>query len=247
MHRSEAASQFAPRRSYGVILLNSAADAVCLVQRKNSFGFLTCVVDNVLLATGKRDLTATLSTITLSEKRKLLEFSWDELWKDCGGGENTLTKKQECRARFEWLGLRDIVKTLDDKGEQWQNDELADWGFPKGRLLQEGELPLRCAMRELHEETGIDPSQYEVIRNAMVNSSIPLFDRHKGTDGRMYEAGFFVCKARHALQIDAPPKTVVASKEIRACSWTTITDARRKLRPALFALLEQAMQTNRRL
>lgn len=216
--------------SYGIILINPTTSDVCLVQRKDSFGYLTCIVDNHVLASGQRDTAETLSTITTHEKEKLMTLSWDELWKDCG---NINQNKQECEARFEWLGIRDAVKALDERGEEWCDTETSHWGLPKGRMSKtDEETGLRCAIRELKEETGIDRSWYDVISSSM-------YDEFVGTDGRVYKAEYYVCCAKPQLVID---DTLKCSKEIRHVAWKSLKDAEKLLKSSTYELVKNGIE-----
>lgn len=83
----------------------------------------------------------------------------------------------------------------------------ASWGFPKGKVNQEEE-PLRCAIREVHEETGFDISNY--------------------TDPECYFEQFIRDqKVRLYIVQNIPRTTKFEPKtrcEIKACEWFAIND-----------------------
>ena len=140
--------------SYGIILLSQDLQKVCVIQQKESNGYLTCLCDN-----SNFDISATLETITKDEKDKLLTWPWNNLWNDIQDRSNELEFK--CQSRFEWLNIRNIVQSMDARGHQWKSDQK--WSLPKGRLEpRDNENKVRCAQRELMKDTNIPHSDYHL-------------------------------------------------------------------------------------
>lgn len=204
------------KSSFGVVIVN-AQNQVLLVQRKDSFGYLACV-DNSRL--GHENIAETLGTITIHERDKLLSCGWDELWKNCGMVNRSDAYKKQCHARFEWLGIRGTVAVMDKRGEQWQTEN--SWGLPKGRMAKiDNETALRCALREMQEETGLNANQIKVNHSAGT-----LIDSYKGTDGRIYRSVYYVANIQGGLEhLAAAPDT----KEVRQVKWASPEECRAKL------------------
>jgi len=227
-------------QSYGVVLFSKELNQILLIQRKDSFGYITCI-DNKTI--DFKDVAETLATITVEEKNKILSLDWDHLWSDVmknpsesNANANAPTKryKDECKARFEWLGIRETVQSLDCKGEKWKSEN--EWGLPKGRMSTiDNETGQRCALRELKEETGVTNCK-------LVKKINPIKDFFVGTDGKQYTCLYYV-----AMIADDPPSfrgssfPSTSNKEIRKCEWCTIDECRIKLKPSTFNVVENAV------
>lgn len=202
--------------SYGIILFdNQVQPNVLLIQRKDSFGYMACIENSTITV---KDVSETLATITTAEKNKLLQFDWDQLWADCFPNNKNMSLKQECKTRFEWLGIRDTVKALDDRGEQWKIEN--QWGLPKGRMSRvDNENGLRCALRELEEETGIRSNDID-----MATSLGTLNDEYIGTDGNIYKSIYYIGKIKSEFN-----KPFSANSEVRSCDWNTTEQCNQRL------------------
>lgn len=214
-----------PKQSFGIILFNDATcEKVCLVQRKDSFGYLVCICHNHELANGTRDITETLATITKDEKNKLLTYSWDQLWQDCCPNH---TNKRECEARFEWLGIRDTVRTLDRRGEKWQPEN--QWGVPKGRMAtSDNETALRCALREVKEEAGIDGINILAKLGTLSEETI-------GTDGKHYNSAYYIGIQQEQEKVDT-----TSNNEIRKVEWCTLAQCQERLPASTYRIVSEA-------
>ncbi len=218
----------AANSSFGIILIAFVKDEeprVCLVQRKNSFGYISCIMHSESIT------SETLSTITREEKDKLLSYSWDDLWKDCcGSGGDTTKLYHKCKAKFEWLSIRDTIKMLDDKCN-WQHDQM--WSLPKGRTCDANELPLRCAMREMYEETGINCAGQTKIKFI---STPTLKDEYEGTNGKKYASTYYLFVTTDIV----PPSVASTNKEVKQAEWKTLAEAQKILQKSTFDVIQQA-------
>ncbi len=213
-------------KSYGIILV--CDDKILLIQRKDSFGYLTCI-DNVDI--NHHDVSETLETITLEEKEKLLKLDWDQLWQDAKSGNvNRGNKyKDACKARFEWLGIRETVQALDRRGQNWKTNN--EWGLPKGRMSNaDDEIGQRCALRELKEETG--------LRGELVGRNF-FTDAFIGTDGKKYETNLYIGSITPALALTGKKQ----KHEIRKIEWCTVDECKERLRPSTFSTILGALTT----
>ena len=214
-------------RSYGIIAY--VEDKVLLVQRKDSFGYITCIDNGTI---NQRDIAETLSTITKDEKEKLLTWNWDQLWADIGLQNRTEYKKQ-CEARFEWMGIRETIQSLDQRGEKWRDEN--EWGLPKGRMSSiDNENTQRCAQRELKEETGL---------TVLCDHRLGAFnDEFIGTDGKHYSTTYYVGRIQKMDTLSNQPREI---RQIQLCS---VEQCRQRLRPTTADLIhlvfEKLNETN---
>ena len=216
------------KRSFGVIILDKTS-RVLLVQRKDSFGYLACI-DNEKL--GHEKVSEPLKTITLQERDKILSLDWDQLWEDCQPAYATELYKKQCQARFEWLGIREIVAAMDQRGEQWQPEN--SWGLPKGRMSKT-ETALRCALREVQEETGLTSDDIRV------DDSVGTFkDTYIGTDGKQYSATYY---AARLVGTDEGRTHEFDETEVRQIRWATLEECQTNLtiQPSTCLVIEQTI------
>lgn len=222
-HHHPISPPVSPIQSYGIILFSN--NRVLLIQRKDSFGYITCI-DNKDI--GHKDIADTLATLTIEEKKKIITYTWDQLWFDVKGPTKN-DGKDECKARFEWLGIRDTVRSLDQRGEKWTVEN--EWGLPKGRMsLADNHIGQRSALRELKEETGITKCN-------LVPTTNPLIDTFIGTDGKTYTCAYYVATACSDIIPRIPTN---AANEIRNIQWVPVAECNLRLRPSTSAIIETA-------
>jgi len=176
-----------PITSYGIILFRSSSEGLqfLMLRRKDSFGFIDFI-------RGKYSpynifqIQQLVNQMSVSEKKRLLEESYENLWKEMWGEtlmyqykneEQTSFKKFEIiKAGIEVdskiINLEDIIKKSTT---QWLETE---WEFPKGRRNNK-EKDLECALREFEEETGISQRCINVIENIFPFEEIFIGSNHK--------------------------------------------------------------------
>ena len=103
--------------------------------------------------------------------------------------------------------------------EGWDEPE---WGFPKGRREYK-ETDYFCAIREFHEETGIDTALLHQIKNI-----IPMEENFMGSNFKTYKHKYYLMYMNYA---DTMIKTNFQKSEVSRISWKTIEESVAAIRP----------------
>ena len=194
-----------------------------MICRRHSFGYVEFVRVNFDL----RDepyIRQLMSEMTKDERAKLrvkpFRQLWTDLWQNTHTHPRYANEYARAEKRFEILRQSLLYRRLDRTiGTEWHQPE---WGFPKGKRNRE-ETSLACALREMHEETGIAPSARDAYRVFMADVSAqrvierergttestdlhlhaaeaaglaaPSVEMFQGTDGRKYRHVYFIAEA----------------------------------------------------
>jgi predicted NUDIX family NTP pyrophosphohydrolase len=135
---------------------------------------------------------------------------------------------------YRRLGDAAEVLLVHPGGPFWRNKDEGAWMIPKG-LVEEGEQPLACALREFEEELGARPE----------GTPVPLCRiRQKG--GKWVEAfalegdldaGAIVS---NSFSAEWPPKSGMFQSfpEVDRAAWFPLADAREKILPSQAPILD---------
>lgn len=189
-----------PLTSYGILLFRrrpaekiGGADVVVtgqslptieylMICRRHSFGYVEFVRVNFDLR-NESYIRQLLSEMTKNERAKLrvkpFRQLWTDLWQNTHTHPRYTSEYTRAEKRFEILRLSPLFRRLDRTiGSEWHQPE---WGFPKGKRNRE-ETSLACALREMHEETGIAPSARDAYRVFMADINAHLVVTFGRTD-----------------------------------------------------------------
>jgi len=113
---------------------------------------------------------------------------------------------------------------------------LGNWGFPKGGGKGKEDI-LACALREMEEETGVTPSDINLI----TSERLYYVDEFKVRNGiKALKARYFIAKIKKKSALNTTKQLEVPGAELRSAKWFPIEKALRKLRPSREAVLRQA-------
>ena len=121
-------------------------------------------------------------------------------------------------------------------GPFWKNKDLEAWSIPKGEF-EDNEEPLTAALREFEEETGKKLS----AKNSFELTPV------KQKSGKLIfawaiEADIDPDKiVSNSFEVEWPPKSgkMQSFPEIDKAGWFSITEAKKKINPAQYALIEE--------
>ena len=221
-----------PITSYGIILFRSSLKGLqfLMLRRKDSFGYIDFM-------RGKYSpynivhIQNIINEMSVDEKNKLLNDSFDNLWDNMWGNIKNLQYKNEesvSSKKFDLIKsgvildevkitLKDIIEKSDTK---WKETE---WEFPKGRRnYQENDLD--CAIREFEEETGNYKSSINIIENV-----VPFEETFIGTNHKSYKHKYFLAYSKENNfedNLENYQKTEVSKLE-----WKTIDECLESIRP----------------
>ena len=199
-----------------------------MLRRKDSFGYID-FVRGKYSTYNMYQIQNIINEMSLIEKDKILNKSFDELWSKMWGNAQNIHYKNE-----EQLSIKkfEIIKTgilINNKNINLQDIVTnsittwpeTEWEFPKGRRDQK-EKDLECALREFEEETGI--SKHDIV---IVDNIFPFEETFIGSNHRPYKHKYFLAftdkigDALHNFQ-----KTEVSKIE-----WKTIENCVESIRP----------------
>lgn len=120
-------------------------------------------------------------------------------------------------------------------GPFWKNKDAGAWTIPKG-IVEPGEDPRACALRELREETGLDYTG-EVIELGAITQKA----------GKRVRAWAAECEFDPAslvsmtFEMEWPPKSGrrATFPEVDRAGWFALDEAREKINPAQAVLLDR--------
>jgi len=134
------------------------------------------------------------------------------------------------------------IMLLNRQNQVWvgqrRDTTLEAWQMPQGGL-DEGEAPKDGALRELHEETGIDSNLVEIVAQAQQEY---LYDLPEDLIGKLWKGRYrgqrqYWFLARF-LGADADVKIETAEPEFRAWRWVEAEELPRLIVPFKRALYE---------
>lgn len=166
------------------------------------------------------------SHLTNSEKKRVMECSFDELWEDLWLKDFILKKtKEKCKDTFNKNidRIRNVISSSIVNIDSY-------WGFPKGKR-KPYETEEYCALREFKEEVNID------LHNKLTTDTI--IESYEGSDGRIYSTKYFIYtvpKKIYPPKFDSKKKLrkedrLIISNEVTSVRWITLKNALNQLNP----------------
>lgn len=163
------------KKAYGVALFNfntkTNEPELVMVRKHVSFYF----VEFVNKPQNRRDeekLIHMFSNMTRDEKVEILSLDFSRMYSkiwfsnpekpDAKMSTDRIEKYLHLKSNFDKNFLVDKGEKLRELIDKSQNIESL-WEIPKGRKNSPQEKDLKCAVREFEEETGIPPSDYQVL------------------------------------------------------------------------------------
>jgi 8-oxo-dGTP pyrophosphatase MutT (NUDIX family) len=232
-----------PVTSYGIILFRSSLNGLqfLMLRRKDSFGYID-FIRGKYSPHNIEHIQSIVNEMSIYEKEKILNESFDNLWKNMWGNISNLQYRSEeftSSKKFEIIRsgiILDNVKiTLKDIVEKSNtNWKETEWEFPKGRRNYQ-EKDLDCAIREFEEETGIAKSDISIIENVMPFEEIFIGTNHKSYKHKYFLAYFNEnCRENN---LENYQKTEVSKLE-----WKTYNECLESIRP--YSLEKKQLITN---
>ena len=187
------------RLSCGIFLLSRKSGRlhVCVVKKRHTYSIM-----DILGGTYTGDTMAHVVN-TMSKREQSLLGSFDAMWVDVWGSLDIATDMYQ-RGKVRYAELRpDTVAIVASVEPIYE--------IPKGRPNLREPI-LTCAMREHSEETGIVPTDYEIMQ------PFPQL-RYYFTDmGKLYKYIYFIAYSVHCRATD------VSNCEIDHVRWLSLPD-----------------------
>lgn len=231
-----------PIISCGIICRRPETGGFLMVQRKDSFAFVEFMRGKYNVS-NRRYLLELFEGMTQDERSAVETMEFDALWKMLWNGfakSKSRPEYEEASKKFERLraGVR-INGDARDTDIAWlimatRGRDAPEWGFPKGRRAVSNESDVDCALREMHEETGIHRDQVQLMVREDTGEVARFEETFRGNNGVDYRHVYFL-----ADLIDAEAVLRTCDREIKDARWTspdTIVDlvADAPTRAALF-------------
>jgi predicted NUDIX family NTP pyrophosphohydrolase len=128
------------------------------------------------------------------------------------------------------------VMLVHPGGPVWKNKDLGAWSIPKGEYNEE-EAPLEAALRELHEETGVQIKQSKCVPLTPIKQKsgkqVLAWAMKGDLDTDHIKSNLF--------EFEWPPKSGKKQffPEVDKAGWFTFPEAKEKINPAQVALLDE--------
>lgn len=225
-----------PIMSLGIILYRENAlvgREYLMICRRNTLGFVEFMRGKYNLENYKY-IYDLFSIMTKAERESIVMNNFDTLWnklwlnKSCKQFFNEFdnSKKKFIKLKEGYKINNNIINFMIINSSVPYKYNTPEWGFPKGRRNIK-ETDIKCAIREFHEETNIDGSQY------IINNKIkPIHEIFFGTNNIRYEHIYYVAKyIGNETDIEIDKNNFNMVSEISDINWFKYKDALRRIRP----------------
>jgi 8-oxo-dGTP pyrophosphatase MutT (NUDIX family) len=199
-----------------------------MVQRRYTLGYIEFIrgrynVENV------DGVGALFEQMIQDEIDKIASSNYDQLWLEFWGPKQKKNSEYYiAKGKFDNL-INGIPFSINFYTSNIKPKyKSLEWGFPKGRKLNNNsEIPeddLTCALREFHEETGIDANKLRILDNIK-----PFVETFIGTNGKTYRHVYFIGLLE--LEDINNVELLVGNSEIYKLGWFNYDEAINMIRP----------------
>jgi 8-oxo-dGTP pyrophosphatase MutT (NUDIX family) len=224
-----------PITSYGVIAFKASNYGIqyLMLRRKDSFGYID-FVRGKYSPYNISQIQDIVNEMSIDEKRRILEESFETLWKNMWGNITTTQYKAEENASMKKMEIIKAGVTINDKlitlEEIVNNSDTkwfeTEWEFPKGRRNYK-EKDLDCALREFEEETGISASKLNIVDNVL-----PFEETFIGTNHKSYKHKYFLAFYNDNNKTDENENlNGYQVTEVSKLEWKTLDKCLESIRP----------------
>lgn len=204
------------KKSIGIALCRRArVPQILLIKSRTTYNFKAFVFGKYRPWDSDRILTI-LNNTTLEEKIILwtcdFEKMWHHVWLRVPRSDDEFYSFfLNCRTRFERFISKDSGKRFKSFISRATNTELG-WEIPKGHP-EPNETEMDCAVREMQEETGIDPTSYTILYNVT-----PLCDSHED-NSVVYISKYFVAWTKEDISLRIDFANMHQISEVSCIGW----------------------------
>ena len=231
-----------PITSIGIITFRNTNRGLeyLMIRRKDSLGFVDFMRGKYSIY-NKLYILNIINEMTINEKNKLLNNTFEELWSELWGntiGIQYRSEEKNSKEKFELLkvGINNVNNkyTLDslikESNTKWSEPE---WGFPKGRRNYQ-EKDIIAAIREFEEETGYSKNALHIIQNF-----IPIEEIFTGSNYKSYKHKYYLAYMNNDVERGQFQDTEVSKLE-----WFTLTETINYIRPYNLEKISLIKQVN---
>jgi len=232
-----------PITSYGIIVFRKSENGLQLlmIRRKDSFGYID-FIRGKYIPYNIEQIQNCVNEMSIPEKLKLLNTSFDVLWKNMWGNININQYKSEeymSLKKFNTIMSGIVVEDICDHSFSYSSKLIkledvinmsntswveTEWEFPKGRRNQM-EKDLDCALREFEEETGY--SRYDI---SIIENIFPLEEIFIGSNHKSYKHKYFLAMINSDDDVDVDMKNYQKT-EVSKLEWKTVQECISCIRP----------------
>ena len=201
-----------PIKSYGIVAYTKNKNIIkfLLVQRKDSMGYTDFMRGKYKTSDGGVDyekLQIIIEEMTEEEKFKLLNFSFEELWKEMWLDHHSGIYVKERANAYKMYTSVDFVPMI--KNSLPSKYHSTEWGFAKGRKNL-NESGLECAIREFKEETGLFDDDFRIIPRFN-----PVAENFIGSDGIKYSHIYYLAEVKNNIDMRFRSKNSCLLQEVK--------------------------------
>ncbi len=190
-----------PIMSYGIILYHIDPGGniwYLLGRRRDTIEYLE------YLRGGLPCLDKYFELMTVSERERIMKYSFEELWNDAWLHVEIKYNNELKNAATQNYN-NTIITAKDCIKRTFSNITEPLWCFPKGKKNNK-ESEITCAFREFIEETGIK------IDYTNLKTFMPCTEIFKGSNNKLYGTIYYIAEAPYKL---VPFKKIYTPKSIR--------------------------------
>ena len=231
--------------SYGIICFRFKTDKdtitpeYLMVQRHKSLNYVE-FVRGKWSKNNRKYLIQMFSNMTEEERSDIGNLGFAQIWKGLWKKKEFNSSDREYReskAKFDDLKNGYLIENKDGSRIRLCIDYLltnskstiseSEWGFPKGKRLNEKESDFNCAMREFVEETSIKPSFVDV------KTYKPYEEEFSGSNNIRYKHVYYLAQCstnNDKIAFSKDINDIVDIDEIRNVIWFKHTDGLEMIR-----------------
>jgi 8-oxo-dGTP pyrophosphatase MutT (NUDIX family) len=216
-----------PITSIGIVCHNLKKNKYLMIRRKHTVSYIS-FIRGIYNLYDISYITKLFNYMTVDEKKKILEYEFDFLWKDLWMFNIKHMGKYFKNIKNKFYKIKDgitidnriyILKDIiENSSNNWKEQE---WGFPKGKKIK-NETNLSCAKREFEEETCISEDKY-IILNIK-----PVKEIFTGLNGLQYKYIYYIAQMKE--DVDVSLETRFQKMEISDIKWLSVINCYDKIR-----------------
>jgi 8-oxo-dGTP pyrophosphatase MutT (NUDIX family) len=200
-----------------------------MIQRKDTLGYVEFIRGKYSVSNVDY-IQSLFNQMTIDELTRLENYDFETLWNALWSNHISRQYKSEydnALAKYNSLGIdsesgRTLIEYIKQCNREWITPE---WGFPKGRRGNR-ESEMSCAVREFGEETGLDETQFVLVKNLL-----PIEEVFLGGNRVQYRHRYFLAYCRQSTEVKIDSSNSIMNREISDIGWYNYEDAFELIRP----------------